>query len=83
MKSYYCIVNMPGVPAREIQVLDAGTDAGAIEALSPIADRWAGYDTICLYQGERVVKVLSNPALGFPQNELAICEALDLWAEAA
>lgn len=83
MKSYYCIVNMPGVPAREIQVLDARTDAAAVEALAPVADRWVGYDTICLYQGERVVEVLSNPALGFPQNELVIDKAIDLWAAAA
>ncbi len=83
MNSYFCIVNMPGVPAREIRVLDVRDDASAIQALSPVAAEWVGFDTICLYQGERFIQVLSNPALGFPQDALALPQDPTPWAEAA
>ena len=69
MDCYYCIVNMPGVHVRDICVLEAADDAGARIALREVADRWMGFDTICLYQGERVVEVLSNPALGFAPDD--------------
>lgn len=70
MISYFCIVNTPGVPAREIEALDASDDRSAISAMSTVAHRWMGFDTIELYHGERVVKVLSNPAMGFPKGPL-------------
>lgn len=82
MNSYFCIVNMPGVSAREIRVLDVRDDASAIQALSPVAAEWVGFDTICLYQGERFIQVLSNPALGFPQDALALPQDPSPWAEA-
>ena len=69
MDCYYCIVNMPGVHVRDICVLDAADDAGARIALGEVAARWVGFDTICLYQGERVVEVLSNPAQGFAVDD--------------
>jgi len=68
--SYYCIVNMPGVPAREIQFLSARDDAAAVRALASVAEQWIGFDTICLYHGERFIDVVSNPGQGFPQNVL-------------
>ncbi|WP_436357017.1 hypothetical protein [Brevundimonas sp. CEF1] len=77
VNSYFCIVNMPGVPAREICVLDAADDASAIKALDAVEALWIGFDTICLYQGERFIKVLSNPALGFPRDGLALPHDLD------
>ncbi len=83
MISYYCIVNMPGVPAREIEVLDAGDDRSAITAVNAVAHRWIGFDTIELYHGERVVKVLSNPSMGFPAAPLPLSDELSLWDEAA
>ncbi|MFN3838642.1 MAG: hypothetical protein ACK4MI_13105 [Brevundimonas sp.] len=65
MDSYYCIVNLPGVPVRDICVLDAAHDTGANQALEQIARNWVGFETLYLYCGERLVTVLSNPALGF------------------
>ncbi|GAW41965.1 hypothetical protein SH203_02377 [Brevundimonas sp. SH203] len=65
MDSYYCIVNLPGVPVRDICVLDASNDQIANQALEAVARNWAGYETLYLYCGERLVTVLSNPALGF------------------
>jgi hypothetical protein len=73
---YYCIVNMPGVHVREICVLDVADDAGARAALRDVADRWAGFDTICLYQGERVVEVLTNPAHGFAADDRPLLSML-------
>lgn len=68
--SYYCIVNMPGVPAREIRVLKADDDAAARNALAAVVDEWFGFSTLCLYHGERLVEVRSNPDLGFPTEPL-------------
>lgn len=65
MDSYYCIVNLPGVPVRDICVLDAADDTTANQALERIARNWVGFETLYLYCGERLVTVLSNPALGF------------------
>ena len=65
MDSYYCIVNLPGVPVRDICVLDAADDMAANRALEGIARNWIGFETLYLYCGERLVTVLSNPALGF------------------
>ena len=73
MDSYYCIVNLPGVPVRDICVLKAADDRGANLALADVARSWIGFETLCLYCGERLVTVLSNPALGFaePLREFA------------
>ena len=75
MDSYYCIVNLPGVPVRDICVLNAADDAAANLALGDVSRRWIGFETLYLYCGERLVTVLSNPALGFaaplPDLELA------------
>lgn len=67
MDSYYCIVNLPGVPVRDICVLDAANDTAANQALEGIARNWVGFETLYLYCGERLVTVLSNPALGFAE----------------
>jgi hypothetical protein len=65
LDSYYCIVNLPGVPVRDICVLDATNDTAANQALEDVSRRWVGFETLYLYCGERLVTVLSNPALGF------------------
>lgn len=75
MISYFCIVNMPGVPAREIQVLEARDDTSAINALEAVTAEWIGFSTICLYHGERLVRVHSNPELGFPLDPLMSSDA--------
>ena len=55
----------PGVPVRDICVLKAEDDRAADRALADVAATWPGFETLCLYCGERLVTVLSNPALGF------------------
>lgn len=77
MTSYFCIVNLPGAPYREIAALSAESDADAKRELEALAANWPGFETIALYEGERPVAVLSNPALGFAAEPLA------LWDEAA
>lgn len=76
MDSYYCIVNLPGVPVRDICVLDAANDTAANQALEGIARNWVGFETLYLYCGERLVTVLSNPALGFaaPLTDLDLAD---------
>ena len=77
MKSYYCIINMPGAPVREIAAFKAGGDAEASAETGRLADRWPGFETVALYEGERAVFVLANPSLGF------VAEPLLLEAQAA
>ena len=76
MDSYYCIVNLPGVPVRDICVLGAADDTAANQALAEVAQTWVGFETLYLYCGERLVTVLSNPALGFaePLPDLALAD---------
>ncbi len=83
VNSYFCIVNTPGIPAREIRVLNARDDASAIEALHAVEAAWIGFDTICLYQGERFITVLSNSALGFPINPLTVPRGVETLNQAA
>ena len=66
MTRYYCIVNTLAVPARDIVVLDAADDERARLELNRVAHAWPGYETIELYDGERPVCILANPAHGFP-----------------
>ena len=70
MSAYYCIVNMPGVPVREIAALNAVGDAGARAEAARLAERWPGYETIALYEGERSLGVLANPSLGFAPDDM-------------
>ncbi|MEH6665380.1 MAG: hypothetical protein V7678_11050 [Brevundimonas sp.] len=72
MISYYCIVNLPGVPVRDIVAVDAADDAAAKAAMRRLSVRWPGYETIALYAGERSVAVMANPALGFPAEPFAV-----------
>ena len=74
--SYFCIVNTPGRPGYEISVLSARDDTSAKKAMVDLADQWPGYETICMYQGERPVAVLGNPQMG-----LAIDGLIDLGPE--
>ena len=63
--AYYCIVNLPGAPVRDIVALDAHDDAAARRGLAALVSRWPGHETILLYDGERLVEVVANPSLGF------------------
>ncbi|MFN4295509.1 MAG: hypothetical protein ACK4FB_01615 [Brevundimonas sp.] len=72
MISYYCIVNLPGVQVRDIVVVSAASDLTAELELKRLSAQWPGFETIALYEGERAVSVLSNPALGFPTGPLHI-----------
>lgn len=74
MNPYFCILNMPAAPAREIAVLDAANDAAAKDASEALAWRWPGFETIEIYEGERLVAVVSNPSLGFAQEPLTLPE---------
>lgn len=65
MNSYYCIVNLPGVPVREIAAFPAADDATALAEARRLAGQWPGYEAIVLYDGERFISALANPALGF------------------
>jgi len=76
LDSYYCIVNLPGVPVRDICVVDARDDQAAERAMADLARVWIGFETLCLYRGERLLAVLSNPALGFaePLTDIALAD---------
>ena len=72
MTAYYCIVNTPGVPVREIAAIRAANDAAACIEIEHLAARWPGFETIVLYDGERPVTVKANPLLGFAVDPLQI-----------
>lgn len=72
MISYYCIVNMPGCPVREIAAVDAADDDAARAELTRLGDHWPGFESIVLYQGERLVSVLANPSSGLASTPLEI-----------
>lgn len=72
MTAYYCIVNTPGVPVREIAAIRAANDAAACIEIEHLAARWPGFETIVLYDGERPVTVKANPLLGFAAGPLQI-----------
>lgn len=76
MNSYYCIINLPGVPVRDIAAFRARDDAAAEREAVRLADRWSGFETVALYQDERPVCVLANPHLGFAVDALVP----DAWA---
>jgi hypothetical protein len=61
VNSYFCIVNLPGAPVRDIEVLDCRDDASAAAALDRVTTRWPGFETVYLYEGERLVAVRANP----------------------
>lgn len=70
MISYFCIINSPGVPVREIAAFKAKGDTAAEVEAGRLATRWPGFETIELYEGERLVRVVSNPSLGFALEPL-------------
>ena len=75
MFSYFCIVNTPGRPDSEISVLAVDNDTSARAAMASLAAQWPGYETICLYQGERPVAVLGNPRMGLAIDGLDLPNA--------
>ena len=62
--SYFCIVNTPGRPDSEIAALSARDDLLAKAEMMVLASKWPGFETICLYEGERAVAVVGNPRMG-------------------
>jgi len=70
MGSYFCIVNIPGVPCREIAAFDAVDDQSAHIGLARMSSLWPGYETIALYEDSRIVSILANPSLGFVAEPL-------------
>jgi hypothetical protein len=70
LRSYFCILNMPAVPAREIAVLPAANDREARDASEAVAWRWPGFETVEVYEGERLVGIIGNPDLGFAREAL-------------
>lgn len=70
MTSYFCIIHMPGAPYREIAVIAATDDEAARRETLRLAAQWPGFETVALYEGERSVLVLANPALGFAVEPL-------------
>lgn len=74
MNCYFCIVNIPGVPGREIAALNATNDLDAREAMVRITVSWPGYETIELYRGERLIAMMANPWLGFSEEPLALVD---------
>ncbi|MGV9009918.1 MAG: hypothetical protein ACOH1F_09470 [Brevundimonas sp.] len=81
--SYFCIVNTPGRPDSEISVLAAKDDFSAKAAMKSLADQWPGFETICLYQGERPVSVLGNPRMGLALEGLIGTDLTHTLATAA
>ena len=75
MFSYFCIVNTPGKPDSEISVLAVRDDVAAKAAMAELATKWPGYETICLYQGERPVAVMGNPRMGLVLDGLELATA--------
>ena len=73
MSAYFCILNMPAAPAREIAVLPAANDREAQDASFAVAWRWPGFETVEVYEGERLVGIIGNPDLGFVRD-LWLCE---------
>ena len=73
--SYFCIVNTPGRPDREIAVLAVRDDVSARAAMTELAAHWPGYETICLYEGERPIAVLGNPHMGLATDGLELSVA--------
>jgi hypothetical protein len=67
-------VNLPGVPVREIAAIPAKSDAGAEAEMACLAERWPGFETITLYDGERTVSVLSDRRLGIPTQALELAD---------
>lgn len=80
--SYFCIVNLPGSPGRDIHVLDAADDTAARNGLAEVAAQWPGFETVALYHGERVVMVAGNAHWGLTSVEDAELMGASL-AEAA
>lgn len=83
MFSYFCIVNTPGKPDSEISVLAARDDLSARIEMTTLTDKWPGFETICLYQGERLVAVLGNPRMGLTLDGLIGTDLVDRLATAA
>ena len=72
MTAYYCIVNDPGAPVREIAVLKASDDASATMEAQRLASRWPGFETVEVYHCERRVAAIANPEDGFTGAMLEI-----------
>ena len=54
------------------EVGNATGDAGALMELTRFTDQWPGYETVYLYQGERLIAVRANPQLGFARDAMIL-----------
>jgi hypothetical protein len=61
---YFCIVNVPGRPVHDIHGLQCEDDALARAAVDDLVRHWPGFETVELYQDERLVAVIGNADLG-------------------
>ncbi|MDZ4362034.1 hypothetical protein [Brevundimonas sp.] len=82
MAFYFCIVNVPGRPVHDIHGLQCEDDAMARAAVGDLVRHWPGYETVELYQDERLVAIIGNADLGLAMTPL-IVPALDLDKVAA
>jgi hypothetical protein len=71
LSSSQCIVNTVGGPVREIAVLGAADDAAATVEARALAGRWPRFETVLIYDGERLVAVVGNPSVGLLTDFLA------------
>lgn len=78
MFCYFCIVHLPGRPDREICVVPANDDAAALAELTEVARRWPGFETVVLYEGERVLAVVANPRMGFVAEPMVVDHGLSV-----
>ncbi|QQQ18544.1 hypothetical protein JIP62_14860 [Brevundimonas vitis] len=72
MAFYFCIVNAPGRPVHDIHGLQCEDDAAAKAAVDDLAWQWPGFETVELYQDERLVSVIGNSGLGLAMEPLAM-----------
>lgn len=82
MAFYFCIVNVPGRPVHDIHGLQCDDDATARAAVDDLVRHWPGFETVELYQDERLVAVIGNADLGLSMAPLTVT-ALDLDQVAA
>jgi len=66
---------MPGVPVREIAAVDAADDTRARDAMAALATAWPGFETVSLYEGERLVAVLASPSPGVAMEPVVLDQA--------
>lgn len=62
---------------------DAADDASARVQARCVAHCWPGFETVVVYEGERLVAVVSNPVLGFASDPFDMINVFDQRDRAA